>query len=83
MQNETGKGAVGVIVWFRYYRAYPAWNIHISNISSFIPTSLLFVRRSLQPTSVPRDATAATGVAADASAIHVRGPQACAPLTEV
>ena len=66
VKNETRKMAVVVIVWFRYYRACPAWNVHISNLSSFIPTGLLFVRRSLQQ-SVPRNATAAVGVAADGS----------------
>ena len=60
------KREVGVIVWLIYHRAYPAWDVLISNLSSFRPTGLLFVRRSLQQ-SVPRDATAAAGVAADGS----------------
>ena len=76
VKNETGKRAVGVIVWFTYYRAYPAWNVHISSLISFGPTSLLFVRRSWQQ-SVPRDATAAAGVAADGSTYVGLKPMHC------
>ena len=86
VKNETGKKAVGFIVWFRYYRAYPAQNVHISNLSSFRPTGLLFVRRSLQQ-SVPQDATTAAGVDTGywgrCRRFHVRDPQACAQLNEV
>ena len=76
VKNKTWKRAVGVIVWFRYYRAYPAWNVHISSLISFGPTNLLFVRRSWQQ-SVPRDATAAAGVAVDGSTYVGLKPMHC------